>query len=88
MFSKACPVFNHRRRENYVAGRFPGVVLNLPHHRQVRIYARLGVELGCTMLAAWVGKAAYETTAVYAAQQAILKTAHQALQGRDHGSWP
>jgi transposase len=46
---------------------------HLPLYRQAQIYARQGVDLDRSTLAAWVGKAAYELTPVYEALMADLK---------------
>lgn len=46
---------------------------HLPLYRQAQIYARQGVDLDRSTLAAWVGKAAYELTPVYNALMADLK---------------
>lgn len=46
---------------------------HLPLYRQAQIYARQGVDLDRSTLAAWVGKAAYELTPVYECLLAGLK---------------
>ncbi|SHL80322.1 Transposase IS66 family protein, partial [Roseovarius marisflavi] len=46
---------------------------HLPLYRQAQIYARQGVDLDHSTLAAWVGKAAYELAPVYDALMADLK---------------
>jgi len=46
---------------------------HLPLYRQAQIYARQGVDLDRSTLAAWVGKAAYELTPVYDVLMASLK---------------
>ncbi|MBM2082097.1 MULTISPECIES: IS66 family transposase [Roseobacteraceae] len=46
---------------------------HLPLYRQAQIYARQGVDLDRSTLAAWVGKAAYELAPVYDALIADLK---------------
>lgn len=46
---------------------------HLPLYRQAQIYARQGVDLDRSTLAAWLGKAAYELTPVYEALMADLK---------------
>ena len=46
---------------------------HLPLYRQAQIYARQGVDLDRSTLAAWAGKAAYELTPVYDALMADLK---------------
>ena len=46
---------------------------HLPLYRQAQIYARQGVGLDRSTLAAWVGKAAYELTPVYNALLTNLK---------------
>jgi len=50
---------------------------HLPLYRQAQIYARQGVDLDRSTLAAWVGKAAYELTPVY---DALLKTLKQSTK--------
>ena len=46
---------------------------HLPLYRQAQIYARQGVDIDRSTLAAWVGKAAYELTPVYNCLLANLK---------------
>jgi transposase len=46
---------------------------HLPLYRQAQIYARQGVDLDRSTLAAWVGKAAWELTPIYDALMADLK---------------
>ena len=50
---------------------------HLPLYRQAQIYARQGVDLDRSTLAAWVGKAAYELTPVH---DALLKNLKQATK--------
>ena len=50
---------------------------HLPLYRQAQIYARQGVDLDRSTLAAWVGKAAYELTPVY---DALLKNLKQSTK--------
>lgn len=46
---------------------------HLPLYRQAQIYARQGIDLDRSTLAAWVGRAAFELTPVYDALMAVLK---------------
>ena len=58
---------------------------HLPLYRQVQIYARQGVELDCSTLADWSGRAAFALRLVHERLFEILKVNGEAVRRRDAG---